>query len=291
MMGRVRSRRRIAMMDNSTPRTLVRTDQGEANKRILAKETPTDFRRVEAAAITRRTSLHSAEAKRLFARYFYTLQARVYYISTIGRTRKSHGDIEALEAQIKEAISAASKSIDRIMDAVEKRLKEASIDTVAAFTTVPMEEDVAIVSAIGRRYFELIHKLDQLMPFLQTLEIEELVTETELDRMRAKVKRITGRPASLARLLADQLRVEMREPAATAQAVSADEATENTTTASAEAEDESGGPAMLLPLAGAAPQGIVVEQTGGSVPDLLRHPAADEPVAGLGAANGATRSV
>lgn len=201
-------------MDNSRQLpAMVRTDHGEANRRILAKETPADFRRVEAAAITRRTSLHSAEGKRLFVRFFYTLQSRVYYISTIGRTRKSHYEIEALEAQIKEAISQANKSIDRYMGAVEQRLKEASIDTFASFTTVPMEEDVAIVSAIGRRYFELLHRLDQLMPLLQTLEIEELVTETELDKLRAKVKRIAGRPASVSRLLADRLRLEMREPA------------------------------------------------------------------------------
>ncbi|WP_157264138.1 AcaB family transcriptional regulator [Azohydromonas aeria] len=204
-------------MDNSRQLpAMVRTDHGEANRRILAKETPTDFRRVEAAAITRRTSLHSAEGKRLFVRFFYVLQSRVYYISTIGRTRKSHQEIEALELQIKQAIADASKLIDRLMDAMEQRLKESSIDAVASFTTTPMEEDVAIVSAIGRRYFELIHKLDQLMPLLQTLEIEELVTETELDRMRAKAKRITGRPASLARLLADRLRMEMRDPGPTA---------------------------------------------------------------------------
>jgi hypothetical protein len=262
-------------MDNSTRRTLVRTDQGEANRRILAKEMLTDFRRVEAAAITRRTSLQSAEGKRLFARYFYTLQARVYYISTIGRTRKPHEGIEMLEAQIKEAISKASKSIDGIMDAVERRLKEASIDTVAAFTTAPMEEDVAIVSAIGRRYFELIHKLDQLMPFLQTLEIEELVTETELDRMRAKVKRITGRPASLARLLADRLRAEMRDPVPAAQPATDAEAAHEATPESG-AGIESDGPSLPLAVAiGKGPQTIHVDQPVASTADLLRQTAED----------------
>lgn len=80
------------------------------------------------------------------------------------------------------------------MGAVEQRLKEASIDTFASFTIVPMEEDVAIVSAIGRRYFEFLHRLDQLMPLLQTLEIEELVTETELDRLRREGEADRGSP-------------------------------------------------------------------------------------------------
>jgi hypothetical protein len=279
-------------MDNSTRRpTMVRTDHGEANRRILAKEPPTDFRRVEAAAITRRTSLHSAEGKRLFVRYFYTLQSRVYYISTIGRTRRSHQEIEALEGRIKEAIAQASSSIDKYMDAVEQRLKDASIDTVAGFTTAPMEEDVAIVSAIGRRYFELIHKLDQLMPLLQTLEIEELVTETELDRMRAKVKRITGRPASLARLLADKLRLEMRDPLpATQPATAAEE--DNAATAGSKAGMGLGLPDLASTAAvtaGTAPQGLHADEPGAGGAELPRQAAA-VPLAQTGI-NGTARPV
>lgn len=232
-------------MDNARHQpTMVRTDHGEANRRILAKEARADFRRVEAAAIMRRTSLHSAEGKRLFVRYFYTLQSRVYYISTIGRTRKPHDEIEAMESRIKEAISQASNLIDKYMDAVEQRLKDANVDTIASFTTVPMEEDVAIVSAIGRRYFELLHKLDQLMPLLQTLEIEELVTETELDRMRAKAKRITGRPASMARLLADRLRVEMRDPSPVIQRTAGNDDKDQAAAPGAESAIGRNGPAL-----------------------------------------------
>lgn len=266
---------------------MVRTDHGEANRRILTKETPADFRRVEAAAITRRTSLHSAEGKRLFVRFFYTLQSRVYYISTIGRTRKSHDEIEALEAQIKEAISQANKSIDRYMGAVEKRLKEASIDTIASFTTVPMEEDVAIVSAIGRRYFELIHKLDQLMPLFQTLEIEELVTETELDKMRAKVKRITGRPTSLARLLADKLRIEMRDPVSASQPAPSSDKVDDTAVVGADAATSADDFALpLSPSVSMAPQAIVFGPLAPSPSQVLQEAAEGLPA--VTSANGTT---
>lgn len=170
---------------------------------------------------------------------------------------------------------------------MEKRLKEASIDTIASFTTVPMEEDVAIVSAIGRRYFELIHKLDQLMPLFQTLEIEELVTETELDKMRAKVKRITGRPTSLARLLADKLRIEMRDPVSASQPAPSSDKVDDTAVVGADAATSADDFALpLSPSVSMAPQAIVFGPLAPSPSQVLQEAAEGLPA--VTSANGTT---
>ena len=59
-----------------------------------------------------------------------------------------------------------TKELNQAIDGAELLFKNHSIETVATYDTVPLEVEVGITSALGRRYFELIHKLDQLMPCL-----------------------------------------------------------------------------------------------------------------------------
>jgi hypothetical protein len=76
---------------------------------------------------------------------------------------------------------------------------------------VPLEVEVGITSALGRRYFELIHKLDQLMPLLQTLEIEEVITEKQVEQQRSRFKRIVLALSSMMRNFAMGCRRRMNE--------------------------------------------------------------------------------
>jgi poly(A) polymerase Pap1 len=82
---------------------------------------------------------------------------------------------------------------------------------VATYDTVPLEVEVGITSALGRRYFELIHKLDQLMPLLQTLEIEEVITEKQVEQQRSRFKRIVLALSSMMRNFAMGCRRRMNE--------------------------------------------------------------------------------
>ena len=75
--------------------------------------------------------------------------------------------------------------------------------------TVPMVMDVGVLSSSGRRYLEILGKLDQLMPLLQTLEIHEVATPEGIDRERAALKRRVRELASSARSLAGRLRRQM----------------------------------------------------------------------------------
>jgi hypothetical protein len=70
---------------------------------------------------------------------------------------------------------------------------------------------VGITSALGRRYFDLIHKLDQLMPLLQTLEIEEVITEKQVEQQRSRFKRIVLALSSTMRNFAMGCRRRMNE--------------------------------------------------------------------------------
>ena len=195
-----------------TADALALMDKGDANRRILSKEEHrADFRRVEGASLKRKTMLKSAEGERIFARCFYSFQAIVYFISTLGRTKLPHESVEKIEQALRERLEAATKDLNHAIDGAEVLFKQHGSETVATYDTVPMEAEIGITSALGRRYFELIHKLDQLMPLLQTLEIEEVITERQVEHQRSKSKRLVLAMASTARNFAAGIRRRMNE--------------------------------------------------------------------------------
>ena len=166
-------------------------DDGEANARLLAKEEHrADFRRVEAAGVKRRTHLCSPEAKRILARCFYSFQASVYVISKIGRSRLTNRQIEAIEKDIEQHLEAAMVKLNQAIDMAGALFREHSIEVLATYDTLPLQEEISICSALGRRYYQLIVKLDQLMPLMQTLEIEEIITIKYLESERRAYRRV-----------------------------------------------------------------------------------------------------
>ena len=174
---------------------IVRVDQGAVNARILAKEVKTDFRRIEAASVKMTTHFLSPEAKRQFVRYFSTLQLNAHFVSVIARTKLKPEDVARVEALLREQLEAATEKLNQAIDSAEVRFKENGITHIATYDTVPLEIEIGIISSNGRRYFELMNKLDQLMPLIQTLEIHEVITANEADIQRAEFKRLVRKLA------------------------------------------------------------------------------------------------
>lgn len=190
---------------------IVKVDQGAVNERILAREVKADFRRIEAASVKVMTHFTSAEAKRLFVRCFSTLQLNGHFISVIARSKLRHEDIEKVEAALRDKLEAATLDINRAIDGTEALFKRHGITRFATYDTRPLEIEVGIISSIGRRYFELLNKLDQVMPLVQTLEIHEVITPREADIQRALFKKAVRSVAGSARNLAGGLRRRMNE--------------------------------------------------------------------------------
>ena len=71
---------------------------------------------------------------------------------------------------------AVTASLNQAIDGAEALFKAHGITSAATYDTVPMDVEVHVLSSIGRRYLEVLGKLDQLMPLLQTLEIHEVIT-------------------------------------------------------------------------------------------------------------------
>lgn len=201
---------------------IVKVDQGGANARILAREAKVDFRRVEAASLKIATRFSSAEGKRMFVRMFNTLQLNMHFISVIARTRLDHEDIGRIETALRGRIDAATASLNEAIDGAEALFKANGITSLASYDTVPLDVDVRVLSSISRRFLEVLVKLDQLMPLLQTLEIHEVVSAQAVDTQRAGLKRQVRDIANGARSFATGLRRRMN--ALDARATSTDDA-------------------------------------------------------------------
>lgn len=187
----------------------VKHDQGGVNARILAKESKADFRRVEAASLKIKASFSSAEGKRLFIRYFNTFQLGIHFISVISRTRLNHDDVTKVEGLVREQMNKVADQLNQAIDGAEALFYANGITSMATYDTVPLELDVGVLSSSSRRYLEVLGKLDQLMPLLQTLEIHEVITAQAVDIERAALKRKVRDIANGARNLAARLRREM----------------------------------------------------------------------------------
>lgn len=188
---------------------IVKVDQGAVNARILAKEAKADFRRVEAASLKMPASFASAEGKRFFARLFNTLQLNAHFISVIARTRLDHDDLSKIEDAIRAQMEAASIALNLAIDGAEALFKVHGITSAATYDTVSLDIDVHVLSSLGRRYLEVLGKLDQLMPLLQTLEIHEVLSTREVDIQRANLKRQVRDIANSTRRFAMGLRRQM----------------------------------------------------------------------------------
>ena len=191
----------------------VRLDQGAVNQRILAREAVGDYRRVEQASLKQIALFKSPEAKRVFVRYFHSLQLNTHFISDIARIRLATEDVEKVEEAIRSSLIRVKEELISAIEGARLLFKNEGITSEATYDTMPLEQQVGVISSFGRRYLECLQLFDQVMPMLRTLEILEVITPAEIDRRRALFKRVVTKPPKSARVLADGLRRRMNEAA------------------------------------------------------------------------------
>lgn len=131
----------------------------------------------------------SAEGKRFFVRLFSTLQLNTHFISVIARIRLDHDDVAKVETAIRTQMETVNENLNKAIDGAEVLFKMHGVTSVATYDTVPLEVDVGVMSSAGRRYLDVLGKLDQFMPLLQTLEIHEVITAQAVDIQQAGLKR------------------------------------------------------------------------------------------------------
>jgi hypothetical protein len=110
---------------------------------------------------------------------------------------------------MQEQMDKVAAALDKTIDGAEALFTAHGIAAPATYDTLPLEVDVGVLSSFGLRYLELLGKLDQAMPLLQTLEIFRVVTTQDVDIERAGLKRKVRDVANGARSLATRMRRAM----------------------------------------------------------------------------------
>ena len=177
----------------------IKLDQGGINARILAKETKTDFRRVEAASRKIPAVFGSPEAKRLFVRFFNSMQLNMHFISVMARAKLSSEMIEKVESSLQDQIDKFTAKVNKAIDGAEALCKANGILSLASYDAEPLAIEAKVISKFGRRYLELMGKVDQLMPMLETLAIDEVIELRELELRKTQFKRMVRQVAGAAR--------------------------------------------------------------------------------------------
>jgi hypothetical protein len=187
----------------------IRLDHGGINARLLANEAKVDFRRVESASRKIQATFHSPEVKRLFVRYLNSMQLNMYLISVIGRTKLPHSLIEQVEGALKAQLEKLHLEVNEAINSAEALCKVHGITRLATYDTEPLAIEAKVISPFGRRYLELMTKVDQLMPILETLAIDEVIEVAQLDLQKGMAKKSVRRVAGAARNFLAGLRKRM----------------------------------------------------------------------------------
>ena len=145
----------------------------------------------------------------MFLRYFDSMQLNIHFVSVIARTRLPQDAIEQVEARLRDEIEGMTTEINWAIDGAEVLFKGQGITTLAVYDAKPLVLQVRVISGLGRRYLEMIGKVDQLIPMLETLAIDLVITQRELDMQKARFKKMIKRVANVSRGFASGLRNRM----------------------------------------------------------------------------------
>lgn len=183
-----------------------------ANKRILERIQPkVDTSHVEAASISRTVRLSSGEAKRLFLRCHVAFSVATNYIVSVGRKVVEHADIDKIEAEIRGLITQTRAEINNAMVQAERLFREKHIERSARYRTDVLEMEVDVISSLSREYLEAFQAFDALMPLIETLEIEGVISSGRMEEQKSRLKRRILRIASAARMFQAATRKRVAE--------------------------------------------------------------------------------
>src|SRR5262245_44993001 len=120
----------------------LRKDHGDVNRRILARQSSADYRRVEQASIKQRTNLQSPEAKRLFARFFHSLQLNAHFVCDIARIHLSGEDVERVEETIRKRLEKLVADLHQAIEGAVALYAANGITSTATYDTIPLELEI-----------------------------------------------------------------------------------------------------------------------------------------------------
>ena len=188
----------------------IQADEGRINERILARLAHADYlAEIEAPRRRYPARFYSPDIKRMFLRNFDTMQVNMHFVSVFARTRLPEPLIAAMETSVLDKITAINSAADQAIASAHALFAAHGIMTPAAYDAQPLDVEVRVISKFGRRYLELMTKIDELMPLLETLSIDDVISQAELQSQKQTFKKGARSISAAARTYAGTARNKM----------------------------------------------------------------------------------
>jgi hypothetical protein len=152
-------------------------DQNGVNARLIKREHQADYSHVEGASVKVISNFASPEGKRLFLRTFATAELQFAFISNVARKVVPAEQVDPLIEYLRYRIDDLDHKLNSAIDSAEAHFKRLGVTGTASYDLTPLQVEVPILTAQGRRLFELMIKFDQFMPLLQTLIIHDVIND------------------------------------------------------------------------------------------------------------------
>jgi hypothetical protein len=179
----------------------IKADHGATNRKRLARQAAADLTRIESAS--RKISIHlsSPEGKRLYLRCFDITQMNLHFIAVFARMKLPGEEVDKVEQELRQLFDSRLARLNQSLVDMEAKCQANGILTLATYDVQPMLIEAKVYSTLGRLLLEMIGKVDQLMPMLETLCIDEALSTGQLNVEKSKIKKNVRGAASATRML------------------------------------------------------------------------------------------
>jgi len=179
----------------------IKADHGATNRKLLARQAAADLTRIESAS--RKISIHlsSPEGKRLYLRCFDITQMNLHFIAVFARMKLPGEEVDKVELELRQLFDLRIAKLNQFLVDLEARCQANGILNLATYDVEAMHIEAKVYSTLGRLLLEMIGKVDQLMPMLETLCIDEALTTSQLNIEKSRIKKCVRGAASVTRTL------------------------------------------------------------------------------------------
>lgn len=164
-------------------------DHDATNRKLRARNAAAKTDQIESASRKVPVTLYSPEGKRLYLRCFEITQINFHYITVFARMKISEQEVEKIELELRTMLDTRIARLNKALVETEAKCHAHGIASLASYDVEPLIIETKIFSMLDRRLLELIERVDQLMPMLETLCIDEAITPSQLLGEKSKIKR------------------------------------------------------------------------------------------------------
>lgn len=180
---------------------LVSAEHSATNRKLLARQAAAKTDRIESASRKVSVTLSSPEGKRLYLRCFEITQINFHYITVFARMKVADAEVGRIEQELRTMLDSRLARLNQALVDTEAKCTAHGISALATYDVEPLRFEAKVFSMLDRRLLELIEKVDQLMPMLETLCIDEAVTPSQLLVEKSRIKKTVRGTTKVARMI------------------------------------------------------------------------------------------